>query len=848
MKKLFFSTTACALVFAAGAVHAQTASPLPVAAQASTAITAAAQDSSEIIVTGTRQTGLKAVDSAAPIQVLDSAALKRVGQPDLIQALAQNVPSFTAQAFGGDTSALTLSAKLRGVSPNDALVLVNGKRRHGTANLAVLGGPYQGGASADLNFIPVDAIDHVEVLTDGAAAQYGTDAIAGVVNIILKKAPQGGNLSVSSGSYMDGGGDTADITGNMGFAPLGDKSWLNLTFDSRFHGHSNRGYADPRLYNHPVYAANCGAAYQYSVAGTLYCNNVGAGGQYANSNSFPGSPNANLISGDAMYHLNVVSYDAGYELNNGATLYSFGTFGHKNAQAFENYRVQTTAPTIYPTGFNPKEELLENDYSYTAGIKGSVFGWMTDVSTTYGADTDTFHTEGTINPNFYNATGLFQSYIYDGQLKDTQWTTNLDVSKDFAVGLASPLTVAFGAEQRRDTYNLEQGWLSSYFSGGAQSYPGFSNLAAGKHARDNWGIYGDAAVSPIEGLKLDAAIRYEHFSDFGDTTVGKITGRYDFNPMIAVRGTISTGFRAPTLAEEYYASVNVGPTTASVQFPPNSAGAKSLGVDGLKPEKSDNYSIGLVLHPLPKVTATLDAYYIKIKDRIIGSGTVYAYYHNASVQTFPAAAAALAASGYTFPPSVVDGGLSLFTNGADTRTEGAEWVVTYAETYGQWGKVDWSFTGAYTDNKVTHVIPSLGVIPSSVLFDATALSYIQDAAPKYKMIFGALWTKGPWSANLRETLYGKSSTTTRDFNGAYQKVPVDAEAITDLELDYAIRKDLKLTLGANNVFNTYPTKIPASVVNTYVLGNSNGGVGQYPTSSPFGINGGYYYGKVTFTF
>src|SRR5262245_16521738 len=202
----------------------------------------------EVVVTGTRQTGIEVAESAAPIQVLDSNTLKRVGQPDLIQAIAQNVPSFTAQAFGGDNAALTLSARLRGLSPNHALVLIDGKRRHTTSNLAVLGGPYQGGAAADLNFIPVSAIERIEVLQDGAAAQYGTDAIAGVVNIILKKSPSGGQVGLMGGGYMDGGGDSGNIIGNMGFGgPMG--SYLNVTAETRIHDHSDRGGIDPRTVN-----------------------------------------------------------------------------------------------------------------------------------------------------------------------------------------------------------------------------------------------------------------------------------------------------------------------------------------------------------------------------------------------------------------------------------------------------------------------------------------------------------------------------------------------------------------------------------------------------------------------
>src|SRR5438067_1797093 len=207
-----------------------------------------------VIVTGTRATGLKVENSASPIQVLDSASLARTGQPDLIQALAQNLPSLTAQAFGSDMANMTLSARLRGLSPNNTLVLVNGKRRHGTANLAVLGGPYQGGAAADLNYIPVSAIDHIEVLQDGAAAQYGTDAIAGVVNIILKSNYKGGTANVNGGSYMDGGGRTGDGSANIGLSPFAD-SFLSLTVEDKYHGFSDRGGIDPRV-NDPATLAS----------------------------------------------------------------------------------------------------------------------------------------------------------------------------------------------------------------------------------------------------------------------------------------------------------------------------------------------------------------------------------------------------------------------------------------------------------------------------------------------------------------------------------------------------------------------------------------------------------------
>jgi iron complex outermembrane receptor protein len=286
-----------------------------------------------VIVTGTRSSGIKAENSASPIQVLDSASLQRTGQPDLIQALAQNLPSFTAQAFGGDTANLTLSARLRGLSPNNTLVLINGKRRHGTANLAVLGGPYQGGAAADLNFIPVAAIDHIEVLQDGAAAQYGSDAIAGVVNIILKSNNHGGTATATGGGYWDGGGRTGDGAINVGVEPFQD-AFLSLTAESKYHGYSDRGGIDPRVVNPANFPANNGML------------------------QHPGYPHVNKIAGDAQYHLHVFAANFGWDITPDSQLYAIATYGKKNASAYENYRLPVRLPLIYPTVFSPRETIM----------------------------------------------------------------------------------------------------------------------------------------------------------------------------------------------------------------------------------------------------------------------------------------------------------------------------------------------------------------------------------------------------------------------------------------------------------------------------------------------------------
>ena len=276
----------------------------------------------EVIVTGTRTTGVKAIDSAAPIQVVGGSALKEVGQPDLVQALSQNLPSFNAQQYGADTAALTLQAALRGVRPNDTLVLVNGKRRHTTANLSVdAGSPYSGSATTDLSFIPVDAIDHVEVLQDGAAAQYGSDAIAGVVNIILKNKDHGGLIDATAGQYYEGDGDTGAWSINKGF-DLGPKGFMNVTLEERYHDFSRQGGADYRFYT-PNGQIRSGIN-PLDIAGVPGAHNA---------------PKVNNIYGDTNSNIYNGLFNAGYQLTDDIKAYAFGSYGNRVASAFENYRV-----------------------------------------------------------------------------------------------------------------------------------------------------------------------------------------------------------------------------------------------------------------------------------------------------------------------------------------------------------------------------------------------------------------------------------------------------------------------------------------------------------------------------
>ena len=916
-QSLFVGSSIAAFVVTAGPAMAQQS-----ASQA---------EAETVIVTGTRVQGMTAADSAAPITVLGTDALTHgTGSPDLRQQLGQSIPSFTAQQFGGDTANLTLSAALRGLSPNDTLVLVNGKRRHYSGNLHVDGGSFTSGSAApDISLIPSGAIDHVEVLLDGAAAQYGTDAIAGVVNIILKSKSSGGSLSATGGRYFDNGGiDTAngvasagqkyDVAYNMGL-PLFDKGFVNFTIDKQFGGFTQYGGADPRV-------AGQGPNGTGLQTGPLVNGDI----PLAIAQKIPGYPRTNPINGNPEYQTTMAEVNSAYDFSDNYEIYAFGTIAHKYGRSYENDRLpdkvlatpgsnqpctaanpngyaqgsstangetpSCTGPfaldtsngfsglpgtpgaglnpatgTVIssgasgnytlpgelipaPEGFRPLEVLKEDDYQYNIGEKFNVLGWAIDVNGGYGKDIDNIYTLDSLNRSLFIDTHTSPTNFYDGSFTASQLTGTIDATHAFNVGMASPLTVAVGIEAREDGFAIGAGDAASYYKEGANSFPGFPPAGTIDETRKNYAGYIDLALAPIEALQIDVAGRAEHYTDFGDTQIGKVTARYDFNPQWAIRGTISTGFRAPTLAEEFYTAVNVSPNNASVQLPANSAAAKLLGLPNLQPEVATSFSAGIVSHPFQDLSLTVDAYSIAMGNRITTSSEIY------SIGGTPLAPAlvnaAIAADHVTLDPTVIQAGVTAFANAIASLTQGIDVTANYPTDLGAYGSVNWTLAGNYNNTSISSTAPApapLAAVGANFFTQETLFNFVH-AVPVMHVNVSADWSLDQFGFTLRESFWGPvhqytSAAGCTALSGC-NFTPQAGVVLTDVEARYNITDALQLAIGANNLFNIHPDTdgwnpnafgpgAAAPVDGSDVLNDPVGG-------AQFDPNGGYYYGRITY--
>ena len=791
-----------------------------------------------VIVTGVRGAPRSVIDSPTPIDVFTSDDIEQGSPTGIFESIRYLVPSFNLPTrAGGGTATVIATGGLRGLNPDHTLVLVNGKRRHKTALINSVSSLYNGAAGVDLNMIPSSAIARIEVLRDGAAAQYGSDAIAGVINIILKDDTDGGEATVSYGENFDRS-DGEFLTGSVdqGFA-IGQSGKLNLSYSYMDRGESNRAVPiseDIDLY--PRLEDGSRDPREASID-RMVTQNYGA---------FPQT--SHIFGGN-------FSYDLG-----GTELYAFGTYGARESVLNWSFRAPTrdvSLPELYPNGFRPRLTIKEDDYEIAAGARGEKAGWAWDLSSNYGTDiTDWENTDG-LNASLGPASPTFFEV---GRLISSEWVNALDVTKAYELESAGSLQVSFGLQHRLEKYEVEEGDPASWAAGsyvrpegqpfagqplapGAQATPGFRPDDAGEVERTNLSAYGELGWSPTEALFLDAALRYEDFDDAaGDELIYKVNGRYELSSWIALRASYNTGFRAPTLAQQAYSS-----TTSQFRdlngdgesellllknLPVDSPAARALGSTPLKPETSKNASVGFTLTPMANLAITVDAYQIDVDDRIVVT------------TTFSPLDARLSADGVTtigdqIQAILVANGLSsdisgqYYTNAIDTQTQGIDIVGTYKLDT---DVGDFTLNAGFNKNEteikgIVDNPPELSALGDIELFDRSKQAALTDSIPDSKITLGVGWDFDRFSANVRATRFG--SYTVRNATNPSADYDVDPAWIADFELGYAVTKAFTIYAGANNVFNEYPEEINPP--------GATSGSNMYNTFAPFGFTGGNWF-------
>jgi len=784
---------ALAVIITSGAASAQTP-----------AATEGASTLDTIIVTGTRVSGRTLVESQSPIDIITPETLAATGTVELATALARALPSlnFPRPAIVGATGAIR-PAQLRGLSPDQVLVLVNGKRRHTSSLLNLNGSIGRGSAPVDLNTIPVSAIERVEVLRDGASAQYGSDAIAGVVNVVLKGARQGGRVSLTGGQYSAGDGEQWQLAADTGLALGQERGFLHLSAQFGEQDRTNR-------------------ARPYSGAPSA-------------TQPVPGQKVA--VIGDPDIDTAAFSANARFTLNDTLDVYGFGAASNRDATSFAFYRAAThptqNVPSIYPNGFLPHTHTMSKDRSLVAGAKGDAGGWMFDLSYNYGLNRLEFHSSNTLNASLGAAS---PTGFYGGALETTQNIANLDLYRPLDWGLAYPVTLAFGLEARNEKWNQSPGEYGSYANAlqgapnaaaGAQGSVGFAPEVSGAYDRDSYAVYIGLELDFSERFSGGMAARWEDFDDFGSQASGKVSARYAFTDTLALRGTVASGFRAPALAQQYYQTVSTlfippAPDPFEVRtFPANSPIAQAFGAEPLEPETSLSYSLGLVLQPAGNLYITVDAYQIEVDDRITLSTNL----------TGPAVRALLESQGIFG----VNGG-RYFTNAIDTRTRGVDVIGTWNGELPGGSTIDVSAGYNYTKTKITRIAPNPPQLSASGLnlerIDRLETGRIEHGYPHNKFLLGASWNVHDWAFSATTTRYGSIHNTpnTPTLDQTY-----GGKWLLDVSASYKPDKHWSFTLGADNVLNKYPDES--------IFGNSFGGQFPYSNFSPFGFNGAFVYAR-----
>ena len=795
---------------------------------------------------GSRAKHAAAEELAVPVDVYTVEELKRTGSTETTQILANLSPSvnFPKQAVT-DATEIVRPFTLRGLSPDHSLVLINGQRRHTTALLNVFSnGSAPGSSGVDLNAFPSSAIDRIEVLRDGASTQYGSDAIAGVVNLVLKEGQFTPFINTSTGQYRPGkgfqnDGTTNDIGGGVGFK-LGRGS-LSLFGQYLKREATNRACPDgsfPDLNGVRDSVANC----QVVIKRT-------------------GVPQPNVHWGDGVERDIHTFANLRLPLNAAGTseLYAFGGYSDRDGTGNGFFRKPQNSrnwPQIYPLGFLPEFRPNVIDYSAAGGIRTDIGGWAADIGATYGYNGFDFNLRNTLNsslgpslsvPTAPGRDGVLgtsddpgipnQTSFFAGALRRGEFNLSANLSKAMQMGLANPVNVAVGVAFRRENYEVVAGerasWIQGYHKtrdsssvaqGGSSVFQGFAPSDASENSRTNFGGYIDLETNLSQAVLVNAAGRFESYSDFGQAFTGKAAIRYQPDRKFVLRGAMSTGFRAPGLQQSWYSH-----TTTAIQngvlievgnFPVTNRASRVFGAKPLQEEKSINLSAGFAYSPTNNLNLNVDFYHIAIKDRILLGATF-------DGTSDPVVAQILLDSGFTSIAAV-----QFPTNALDTKSDGIDVVANYRMLAGN-GTFDFVFAFNYSKNRITRVSPLPAILQGTPTIytsalDIVTINAIERNRPDRRSSFTTNYSLGRFHAMGRASDYGSYVDGSLDGLETF-----GAKMLLDGELGYRFQA-VNISIGARNLLNVYPDQVQVS-------DNTNNGTFIYPGASPFGYNGRFVY-------
>ncbi len=879
-------------LLATAATIVATLTPVSGYAQTTTAADDAT-DAKEIIVIGTRRTDRSSTDSASPIDVIGAAELNAQPASDLLDVVRNIVPSFfVPQNTISDASTFVRAPSLRGLGADQILVMINGKRYNRSALVQVYTGGETalsyGSQGADISAIPAIAVGNLQILRDGATAQYGSDAIGGVINYGIRENT-GLELQARYGETFEGDGESYQLAGNFGFK-VGERGFVNLSAEYFNDGETSRGAQRPialqfaaanptlasKLPNAPGPVQNWGSS--PSDGYKLFLNS--AVDVSDNSKVYLTVNVAHKESNQSFNYRSPVSATTPFVVNNGSG--TPGTASPSRNSAFTPIFLtpcpagNATCPaggfvqdantynftSVYPAGFTPRFLGVVDQYYGTLGFKGKADSGLTyDISATAARNSLDLSMNSSLNASFGPQS---QTAFRFGELIQREVVLNADFTYPLEAGFASPITLSGGLEYRREQYEATPGELQSYAAGpfaqqrlytetapgsgvytcasplvlvngvltcpvgaskspGASGYGGTNPAAAGKFSQSNYSIYVGAETDITEALSVGIAARGERYNTFGNAYVGKLNAIYRISDALSIRGTVGTGFHAPSPGQS---NVQILTTTFvngdQVQvgtYPVNSVPAQFFGARQLKPERATNFGAGFIVKPNSALTFTVDGYIIKVRDRI------------GITRDFSITAADVAAQPALLAVGV-GGVVNYFTNGFNVTTEGVDVVGNYRTSLAD---SPLNFTLAYNYNKsrVTKFNPDV--------ISAAQRINISNLAPKHRANFSVNWQIGDFTLNARENFYS-SWRTEIDYPGQVFK----SKFTTDLDVSYTLAEHYTLTLGANNLFDTYPDRIAGSSTNpVFAVTNSLGDGQVYPrTGGPFGINGGFYYARL----